>query len=77
MKISVPSENIIKLRELTAKLDKENKGDEYKKIVKKLKNIVDEGKVLIEKTNTPQSKIKCYESMCATITSLLANVKFI
>jgi hypothetical protein len=71
---SVPNENILKLRELTNKMNKE---DDYKVIVKKLKLIVDNGKVDIDKSDCSESKIKCYESMCSTITNLLTNIKFI
>lgn len=73
----VPSENILKLRELTEKIQKEKKEDEYKLIVKKLKSIVDAGKGEISKSESTESKIKCYETMCSTITNLLTNVKFI
>ena len=71
------NENILKLRELTNKLSSEENKDDYKLIVKKLKSIVDEGKAEIESSKTPQSKIKCYESMCTTIAAILTGVKFI
>jgi len=77
MRSNIPSENILKLRELTDKIDKETKSDDYKSIVKQLKNIVDEGKNEIESTTSEKTKIKCYESMCTTITNLLTSVKFI
>jgi hypothetical protein len=73
---SVPSENILKLRELTERMHKEIKEDEYKVIVKQLKKIVDDGKGEIAKSDCSESKIKCYENMCSTITSILTNVKF-
>jgi hypothetical protein len=73
MAIRVPNENILKLRELSDKLC-DLPIDEYKNIVKKLKTIVEAGKGEIDKTISPQSKIKCYESMCSTITNLLSNV---
>ena len=76
MKESVASENIIKLRELTDKLTRNKNSDEYKLIVKKLKEIVENGKGEIEDSKTPQSKIKCYETMCLTITNLLTSVTF-
>ncbi len=38
--VPVESENIVKLRELTANITKEKKGDDYKMIVKKLKSII-------------------------------------
>jgi hypothetical protein len=74
---SVPSENIVKLRELTDKINKNETKDEYKVIVKKLKSIVEDGNSELEKTNSTQSKIKCYENMCKTIATLLTSVKFI
>ena len=78
MKTSVPkeSENITKLRELTENITKENK-DDYKIIVKNLKTIIDEGKNAIDNSDSDLSKIKCYESMCETITKLLTSVKSI
>lgn len=74
---NIPSENILKLRKLTEKIDKQKKTDDYESIVKQLKEIVDEGKSVIEQSKTEKTKIKCYETMCATITNLLTNVKFI
>lgn len=73
--LSVPSENILKLRELTEKMYKEIKEDEYKVIVKQLKKIVDDGKGEIAKTDCSELKIKSYETMCFRITNLLTNVK--
>lgn len=72
---NVPNENILKLRELSEKMC-DTKDDEYKVIVKQLKAIVDGGKSQIENSKTSQSKIKCYENMCTTITNLLSKVKF-
>ena len=72
----MPNENIIKLRKLTEELS-ETHDDNYKVIVKKLKAVIDSGKEEIEKSQSSQSKIKCYESMCKTITTILTNVKFI
>lgn len=72
---SVPSDNMVKLKELSEKLCKTN-NDDYKVIVKKLKTIVDNGKAEIDNADNAQSKIKCYESMCTTITNLLSTVNF-
>lgn len=69
------SENILKLRELTEKISKTDREDEYKILVKKLKQIVDEGKSQIHESTTSQSKINCYEKMCSMITSMLSTVK--
>lgn len=73
---SVPSENILKLRELTEKMYKEIKEEEYEFIIKKIKKIVDEGKCEVKNLHSLESKIKNYESMYSTITNLLTNVKF-
>lgn len=70
------NENILRLRELTDNIEKETKSD-YKSVVRKLKSIVDEGKVEIQNSDSPQSKIKCYETMCSTITNLLMDVKLV
>ena len=75
MKNSVPSENILKLRELTERLTNE-KTDNYMVIVKQLKEIVENGKHTIEDSIDPESKIKCYETMCTTITKILTSVSF-
>lgn len=78
-KKQAPNENLLKLRELSEELSNKKSDDttDYSVIVKKLKTIVDSGKKEIEGSKTPQSKIKCYESMCTTITTLLNNVNII
>lgn len=70
---NVTNKNLERLRELSDELCNLPK-DEYKAIVKRLKTIVDEGKKDIERSSSAQSKIKCYETMCASITTLLANL---
>lgn len=72
---SFPNENILKLRELTKEISKEELNNENILIIKKLKAVVDSGKKTIDSTDSPQSKIKCYESMCTTITNLLNQIK--
>lgn len=66
--------NISKIKELTDKISSEFPDDGYKGIVKKLKGIVEKGKLEIENSETPQSQIKCYEKMCSTITNILKEV---
>lgn len=68
-----PSDNILKLRELTEKLTVSVE-DDYQTILKRLKNIVDDGKKNINDSVTAHSKIKCYEKMCMTISSILNQV---
>ena len=73
---AVPSENILKLRELNQMLTSETEHpDEYKKIVNELKEIVECGKQEIIDTTTSTSKIKCYENMCSKITMILNKLK--
>ena len=73
---SVPSENILKLRELNQRLTSEvEHPDEYKRIVDELKEIVECGKQEIIETTTTSKKIKCYENMCSKITIILNNIK--
>jgi len=73
---NVPSENILKLRVLTDQIcEEENSEIEYKKVVKQLKNIVEQGVIEIERTTTPKTKMKCYENMCITIKTILNNIK--
>ena len=76
MSKSVPNENILKLRELTGKIANNNNDneDEYKVIVKQLKGIVNEGKHQISVSDCSEAKIKCYETMCTTITNLLNTI---
>lgn len=73
---AVPSENILKLRELNQKLTSESEHpDEYKKIVDELKKILECGKQEATETTTSTSKIKCYENMCSKITMILNKLK--
>jgi hypothetical protein len=75
---SVPSENILKLRELTEQICSHETSElEYKKVVKQLKSVVEKGVVDIEKSTTPKTKMKCYENMCATIKTILNSVKIL
>ena len=71
----VTNDNLERLRELSDELCK-TPANEYKSIVRKLKGIVDSGKKEINSSASPQTKIKCYESMCEKITILLTNVNF-
>ena len=73
---TVRNENIVKLRELTEKLTIPSSNEDYGFIVKKLKDIVDNGKREMEGYSSEQSKIKCYETMCSKITTILKEVSF-
>jgi hypothetical protein len=71
---NVPSENILKLIELTDKLCLD---DEDRMVIAKLKEIIEYGKAEVLKARTIKGKIKCYESMCQTITNVLNNIQII
>ena len=71
---SSPSDNILKLRELTEKISNTTPYNEYEMVLKSLKRVVDEGKEKISDTVSTQSKIKCYETMCTIITNILNNL---
>jgi hypothetical protein len=75
---TVPSDNILKLRALTERLCSiEHISDvQYKDVLKKLKNMIDDGKKTVDTADTEQSKIKCYETMCITIMKILEDIKF-
>jgi hypothetical protein len=69
---NVTNKNLERLKELSDELC--GTPNDYKIVVKKLKSIIDEGKKDIDKTSSPQNKMKCYETMCASITTLLASI---
>jgi len=74
---NVPSENILKLIELTDKICIDDNNRDYKDVVVKLKEIIESGKGDVLKSRTIKNKIKCYETMCVTITNVLNNIKII
>ncbi len=70
---NVPSENILKLIELTDKLCI----DDDREIIVKMKEIIKNGKNEVLKARTTKNKIKCYETMCVSITNVLNNIQII
>ena len=72
---SIPSENILELRRLSAKLCEINDFDNYKEIIIEVKNVVETSTAEIIQNKTPKQKIKCYENMCINITNLLQKLK--
>jgi len=74
---NVPSENILKLIELTDKLCIHDDDRDYKLILIKMKEIIENGKTDVLKSRTTKNKIKCYETMCGAITNVLNNIKII
>ena len=72
---TTPSDNILELRRLSAKLSETNNTDDYKNIIIEVKKVVETSKIEITKNKTPKEKIKCYENMCTNITNLLLKLK--
>lgn len=69
---NVPSENILKLIELTDKLCLH---DDDSEIIIKMKEIIENGKLDVQKARTIKGKIKCYETICGAITNVLNTIK--
>jgi hypothetical protein len=67
---SSPSENILKLRELTEKLCDLSHKDNCEKSLIKIKQVIDESSIEISQANTYQSKINCYEKMYKKIKNI-------
>ena len=72
---SVPNDNILKLRELTNKICNSKPTNEYKLIVDELKQVINEGKKNIDNSETNESKINCYESMCMSVMNIINKIK--
>lgn len=72
---SIPSENILKLRELTEKMCDMSHEKDYEDVIKKVKKTIDEGTEEVNVSPNAQTKVKCYEKMCNTIITLLSTIK--
>jgi hypothetical protein len=72
---SVPSENILKLRELTDKLCSMNGSYDSKEVLFKLKYIMSENKKQIDTIKTEKTKLKCYENLYDTMFKILNETK--
>lgn len=72
---TTPSDNILQLRKLSAKLCEANPTDDYKEIIVEVQKVVESGKAEVTHEKTPKEKLKCYENMCANITKLLQKLK--
>lgn len=72
---TTPSDNILELRRLSAKLCETNPNDDYKEIIIEVKKVVETGKAEVNKEKTPKEKVKCYENMCVNIIKLLQKLK--
>lgn len=70
---TVANENILKLRELADKICKTSPITDESKLLKDLKNVLEEGKEEVSLSETPNSKLKCYEEMCVKINNILNN----
>jgi hypothetical protein len=69
---SVPSENILKLRELTEQIAINVPNN---KIANMVQDIIDEGVEEVSNSKTDENKVKCYENMCYKITNILRTIK--
>jgi hypothetical protein len=72
---TTPSDNILELRRLSAKLCETNHPDYCKDIIVELQKVVESGKAEVIQEKTTKEKIKCYENMCTNITKLLQKIK--
>lgn len=71
----LPSENILKLRELTEKMCEMPHEKQYEEVIKKVKTAIEEGREEVKVLPNTQSKIKCYEKMCGAIITILNTIK--
>jgi len=71
---SSPSENILKLRELTEKMSNPLPYDEIETALHNLKITLEEGNKEINVLVTAQKKLKCYENMYTKITNILKTI---
>ncbi len=70
-----PSENILKLRELTEKMCEMPHEKQYEDVIKKVKTTIEEGREEVKVLSNTQSKIKYYEKMCGAIITILNTIK--
>lgn len=69
-------ENLIKLRELVDQLEKRGgNSEEYQKAADRINDVVKSGEEKISKAKDLSNKIKCYEALFASITTILAEIK--
>jgi len=73
---TVISENILKLRELTEKMNIISNKDEYENVLKSIRSVIEEDEQEISNLISTQSKIKCYEKMCTKLNKILNNINF-
>lgn len=69
------SENLAKLRELIEILDPQVDDTEYQKAAAKISEIVESGKRDIRKAKNAECKLRCYESLFASISAILTGIK--
>ena len=72
---SLPSDNILKLRELTEHMIDVEPKKEHLVILKKIKNIIDENRNEFLTSKSLSSKNKTYEKILNNISNLLNNIK--
>jgi hypothetical protein len=69
-----PSENILKLRELTNKICDINNDEDYKDIVLEIKYVVEEANNELKKAKTIKNRVVSYEKMCETLQEILKRI---
>ena len=71
---SIPSDNIIKLRELAEKLSTHTSDSDYLETLHSLKTEIDFSVDEVENTTTIKNKVKCYEHLVKKLNGILKNV---
>lgn len=74
MRKTTSNENILRLRELTEKMCELSTEKDYENIFNLIKVAVEEGSNKIKVLSNAQSKINCYEDMCAKIIMILNSI---
>lgn len=67
--------NLDKLKRLVDELETKEEGEGYQHTLKEIEGVIKYENKIIKSLKKPENKLKHYESVCATILSLLATVK--
>jgi hypothetical protein len=70
------NDNLIKLRALVEELDtQETDTNEYNEILNEIESIIKEERKIISRLKKPDTKLKHYETICASILSVISATK--
>ena len=73
--VDVKLSNLEKLKILVEQLENNNvTSDEYRYVLKEIENVIKEEKKVICKLKKSESKLEHYETICASILSLISTV---